>query len=532
MVLTATQVTAFFEAANQMAIPHETRLQLQSEGMSDPNDLVDFDEDSIKSISENLRRPGGRVPDTTPGAAVGATVPASPFVFGAKSQIRLAAACDLVRYYQMVGRELTVNNIKWDPVIKNFRDQWKALKDRRKEDEVQVPKISKSLPVMKWSESFTDFLHRVIGIRMIPLAYVIRENVVPNRQIPQLAPNSPHSIEHGSIEEEMIEFVSHSHPLFKNDSASVCYYLEEATRSTQYASSIKPYQRNKNGRDAWLAIVRQYAGKDKWDKEIKLQDDFLHTSQWKGQSNFTLGQFISQHRAAYVSMEQCAEHVDFQLPNGQTRVKYLLDAIVCSDAGLQAAMAMIRNDDRPDGKLNTFEDAATYLLQYDPVAKRKSSKKDLSASVAEATAEVSSSSGSGKPAIGKTGVHFRFYAPAEWKKLTQAQKDEVIEYRRGQKRPKKKQKLGGKEDTRTLVSQLVAKEVEKAKKAIEEKEKSDREVRSYIMSLFQEAQPSSNGVAGSATAAPVSTSTSSVNSGSSNPSSSLKSILKKAKGHS
>ena len=112
MVLTATQVIAFFEAANQMAIPHETRLQLQSEGMLDPNDLVDFDEDSIKSISENLRRPGGRVPDTTPSAAVGATVPASPFVFRTKSQIHLAVACDLVRYYQMVGRELTVNNIK------------------------------------------------------------------------------------------------------------------------------------------------------------------------------------------------------------------------------------------------------------------------------------------------------------------------------------------------------------------------------------------------------------------------------------
>ena len=115
--------------------------------------------------------------------------------------------------------------------------------------------------------------------------------------------------------------------------------------------------------------------------------------------------------------------------------------------------------------------------------------------------------------------------------MTQAQKDEVIEYRKGQKRPKKKQKLGGKEDTRTLVSQLVAKEVKKVKKAAEEKENNDQEVRSYIMSLFQEVQPSSNGVAGSATATPASTSNSSGNSVSSNPSSSLKSILKKAKGH-
>ena len=60
-------------------------INIQSKSILDPNDLVDFDKYSIKSISENLRRPGGRVPDT--------------FVFGAKSQICLVVACDLVRYY-------------------------------------------------------------------------------------------------------------------------------------------------------------------------------------------------------------------------------------------------------------------------------------------------------------------------------------------------------------------------------------------------------------------------------------------------
>ena len=41
------------------------------------------------------------------------------------------------------------------------------------EDHPDVPTITKALPIIKWTEAFQDFLHRVIGARMIPLAYVI-----------------------------------------------------------------------------------------------------------------------------------------------------------------------------------------------------------------------------------------------------------------------------------------------------------------------------------------------------------------------
>ena len=59
MVLTTAQVTAFFKGASQMATLHNTRVQLQSEGTTDPSDLVDFTEEDMAMISENLRRPGG-----------------------------------------------------------------------------------------------------------------------------------------------------------------------------------------------------------------------------------------------------------------------------------------------------------------------------------------------------------------------------------------------------------------------------------------------------------------------------------------
>ena len=116
-------------------------------------------------------------------------------------------------------------------------------------------------------------------------------------------------MDHDSIEEEMVEFASHVR-WFLNDSSRVRYHLEEAVRSSSHSSSIEPCQRKEISRGTWLDIVSQYSGKDKSDSEIKKQDDFLHSSQWKGQSNFTLGMLITQHHAVHVSMVQCVEHVD------------------------------------------------------------------------------------------------------------------------------------------------------------------------------------------------------------------------------
>ena len=93
---------------------------------------------------------------------------------------------DLVRFYQTVGRDLTAANIQWNQVMSNFEIQWKALKDRKDEDDPDVPKITKALPIIKWTEVFQDFLNRVIGARMIPLkSLVLLPHLHPTSHIQQ-----------------------------------------------------------------------------------------------------------------------------------------------------------------------------------------------------------------------------------------------------------------------------------------------------------------------------------------------------------
>ena len=249
---------------------------------------------------------------------------------------------------------------------------------------------------------------------MIPLAYVVRiDHQVPG-PAPTLAPNQPHSTEHGSVEGELIARASHTHALFRDDNSVVYYHLEEATRATSYAASIKPFQKVRDGRGAWKALTSQYAGKDKWKAEIKRQEQLLHTRIWKGQSNFSLENFISQHRNAYVSMQASAEHVQYQLPNEHSRVGFVLEVIQCSDPGLQAAMASIKTDNGPEGMRNNFEATAAHLLPYDQVAKKRSGGQKRGSAQISSVMDPSPTT-TKTPSIGKTGVHLRYYKTGEYR---------------------------------------------------------------------------------------------------------------------
>jgi hypothetical protein len=116
---------------------------------------------------------------------------------------------------------------------------------------------------------------------------------------------------------------------------------------------------------------------------------------------------------------------------------------------LQAAIASVRTDDGPTGKRNDFEAAATHLLPYDPVAKKRLSGirrgDGIISSVMDAAAdEQAPTIAHGKPAIGKTGVHLRYHKQQEHKKLTREQKDELRLWRENSSKVKPTAKSNGK----------------------------------------------------------------------------------------
>ena len=240
---------------------------------------------------------------------------------------------------------------------------------------------------------------------------------------------------------------------------------------------------------------------DKWEAELKRQDEFLHNRKWKGNNSFTLERFIAQHRNAFVSMTQCAQYVEFQLPNEYTRVGFLLNSIQSSDPKLQAAMANVDGDTGAGGKRSDFEAAASFLLPKDPVAARlREGQKRPNATISDTTADDAQVSAFGsKPGKGpKTGVHLRFYTRAEYSKLSDEERRELMEWRESQRakgvtfpsRDSKKQSSGNKSNSKSdnkNVSSSIAKEVQKQLKALKADAESARDdeekVESYILSV-------------------------------------------------
>lgn len=430
MVFDAAQTASFFTDADQMALPQTTLLGLLDEGIQEPSDLGEFHDEDLKQVANNLRKPSGTIPNPNyvAGGTEPARVPRPSYVLGAKSFKRLKVAAAAVRYYETIGRELTPTNMHYENVLQDFGEQWKALEIKAKEDDPNVPHITKALPIVKWTESFEDFLHQVIGVRRIPLAYLVRGYTIPLANPPTLDTNKSYSASTGSVEMELISRATYDHSSFKEDNKKLYQFLEEATRTTQYSHSIRPFSRNKNGSEAYKAMKAQYAGRDKWQSEIKKQENFIHTRVWKGNTNFSLESFITQHRAAHVSLERCAQAVPLQVPNERTRVTHLLDAIQCENASIQAAVAHVKSDETPNGLQSNFERAAAYLIQFDPVTKKRKALSQGGHTISGVSQDTTDSKK--KANRGTTGVEFRYYKPEEYRSLTDDQKLELREHRK------------------------------------------------------------------------------------------------------
>ena len=167
----------------------------------------------------------------------------------------------------------------------------------------------------------------------------------------------------------------------------------------------------------------QYVGQDKWDAKIKKIDALLHTRKWKGQSNFPLETFVQQHRNAYISMQACTVHVQYQLLNDNTRVGYFLDVLDSQHLPLLSAAGNIEEDNGIAGKRKDFELAVAYILPKDPVLKWQSNNNNKISQ-----ARISDTNATGfysRNVIGTSGVHLRWHANPEYKKLSQDHEKEL-----------------------------------------------------------------------------------------------------------
>jgi hypothetical protein len=458
VAFTNNQLDSFFTNGPQMALTNAMRTRLTQEGLTTVDDFSDFKAEQLNDAFKNMRTsiPGvAAVPAVldndgvviTP--AIAAIPSILPILISAKCGLRLKIASIAYHYYDSIGRDHTPANMNYLQVLKDFYTEYSAVLSLSKEPKPDVPLLHKNQSPLKLIDSFKDCLFRTYGIRQTPLLYVIRDNVVvPDEVDDPLLPGKAFGSS-SSILDELISRLNHDDPLFKSDNASVYSMLEESTRGTVYASTVKPYGRRKDGRSAWLSMVSSHAGQDKWEQLHQERSTFLMNTKWNGR-NYSLEKFVGLHRSAFVQLQEASSHVNFQLPTEFTRVGYLINNIHNSDPDLRAAIANIRLD--TNGLRINFESSVTHLLPVDPYTKHKRSS-DRNANISDANALKNKSQS-------KTGVNLRWHKPDEYQHLTKEQRCELYEWQRSKEgkqiTQKQKQKAGIK-DSQSTKSKLQSK---------------------------------------------------------------------------
>ena len=295
MPFTLDQNNSFFENRPQTGLSADARARLVLEGFVVEED---FKEEQINQALKNMHV---SIPDVPAIAAVAkvcdqntnavivpavAAVPVvpeiPPMIISAYCALCLKAASTAFHYYQSISCMTTPANMSYTQAIKHFYVEYEAIKKLVKEEKPDVPIIHKNLAPIRWLESFKDCLYCTFGVREMPLIYVICDEVavMPEANDPLNGRNAYSAS--GSVLNELIERIDHNDPLFKTDNWHVFSLLEEATRGSVYASTVKSFSNTKNGCDAWNAMISSHAGNDKWEQLQKDKMKFLMNTKWNG----------------------------------------------------------------------------------------------------------------------------------------------------------------------------------------------------------------------------------------------------------
>ena len=140
----AAALDIFFEDAGSMGLStaNRTRLQLAHEGIADPEDLKEFDEDPKIPVTGAAAVAAGRLREI------------HAYEVSAKSKMRLKGAMLIL----LSSVSLSSGKLLW------------SIRRRRMG---HPQKISKNQAVHKWIDAFTLHLSQKVGVRNAPVGYVV-----------------------------------------------------------------------------------------------------------------------------------------------------------------------------------------------------------------------------------------------------------------------------------------------------------------------------------------------------------------------
>lgn len=203
-----------------MVILNNTLKLLVGEGIRRPDNLIKFNNNKFQNIAKTFH--------------------ARESTLGMKLIGRLVDASKIVCYFTTVGCNPTPASMTYQCVI------WKALEEIKDNNKLETSKLGRVSQTCSGQNPFWISYTVALAWGRSHWPTLLGNKWTYTDPILAAALHPPWAELYRLLEVELIATARHNHPLFCQDNASVCYKMEEATRGTSYAASIKPFQPTKN----------------------------------------------------------------------------------------------------------------------------------------------------------------------------------------------------------------------------------------------------------------------------------------------
>ena len=229
-----------------------------------------------------------------------------------------------VRHQKRISRPVMIPDVT-GAFLRRFKDLKEA------EDEHKDPSDKPTISEKNWSktlEEVEEYLRNHLGHTKIPLAYVVRkeQDVPPHATDPQDG--------YPVIQDEMIRRAPHVNAAgqktesFNIDNRHVWTLISELTRDHKCWTYVKPHQRARDGREAFLPLRKHYLGTNNVNNmassaETKLQN----TSYTKEGKRWNFESYVSLHKEQHQILQQLEDDHQYKGIDEGSKVRFLLAGI-------------------------------------------------------------------------------------------------------------------------------------------------------------------------------------------------------------
>ena len=384
----------------------------QGQGLITLDDFAQMDKDGIKMLFYSLARPGGTdaAGNRNPGTKV-----------SAQAQINFGLMC-----YYIAHRSLRVDrNVTFAAVtlvaVKKMKPQ------QQLEANVKDPTTAPTVDFKNWPktmENLEQYFRQHRGVDGGPLNYCIRRDLFPEAAAGDPTYNTADS-KYNNHDDEIIgrhrivdassatgTLQSHEKngpfvDVFLTDRTRVWELLSEIMNETDAATVIKAFKNKQDGRGAWLALWNHYLGEHNVDHMAAEAEKTLVTTSYTSEGrNWTFDKYALTHLKAHGILESLMEY-GYTGIDKRTKVRHLMDGIKTKTLESVKTRIMSDADLRSDftGCVTLFKD---FIRQMAP---EPGGGRNISAV------------GTG------TAVDDRYAPDAEWKALSQEQRDAIYKAR-------------------------------------------------------------------------------------------------------